>query len=66
MDLTDAVSLLKTMFTAPGMAQPLKQAIAALPAADQASARIRSTTSADAARSTPAGSPLSTRDTVDT
>jgi len=30
---------LKTMFTAPGMAQPLKQAIAALPAADQAKAR---------------------------
>ena len=30
---------LKTMFTAPGMAQPLKQAIAALPAADQGKAR---------------------------
>ena len=30
---------LKTMFTAPGMALPLKQAIAALPAADQAKAR---------------------------
>ena len=30
---------LKTMFTAPGMAQPLKQAIAALPPADQARAR---------------------------
>ena len=30
---------LKTMFTAPGMAQPLKQAIAALPPADQAKAR---------------------------
>jgi acyl-homoserine-lactone acylase len=27
------------MFTAPGMAQPLKQAIAALPAAEQAKAR---------------------------
>ena len=30
---------LKTMFSAPGMAQPLKQAIAALPVADQAKAR---------------------------
>ncbi len=30
---------LKAMFAAPGMAQPLKQAIAALPAADQAKAR---------------------------
>ena len=30
---------LKTMLTAPGMAQPLKQSIAALPAADQAKAR---------------------------
>jgi hypothetical protein len=30
---------LKTMFSAPGMAQPLKQAIAALPAAEQAKAR---------------------------
>jgi len=30
---------LKTMFTAPGMTQPLKQAIAALPPADQARAR---------------------------
>lgn len=30
---------LKSMFTAPGMAQPLKQAIAALPASEQAKAR---------------------------
>jgi acyl-homoserine-lactone acylase len=36
---TTFAAKLKTMFQAPGMAQPLKQAIDALPAADQAKAR---------------------------